>query len=157
MHKTQKIKLSFFLLLILFYDFTLAGEGQDINISNVWISEAPPTVSVLAAYAIIQNNTAETKTLSAVSSPIFSRVEIHLSKIIDDMVTMEKQSSLTIPAESSTELSPGNYHLMLFDPKAPLTAGDKATLIFTFADGQSVSVQASVEKRRSKGHDHHHH
>jgi len=153
----HKIKLSFFLLQLFFYGFALADESQDINISNIWISEAPPTVSILAAYANIQNNTTETKTLISISSPVFSRVEIHLSKITDDIATMEKQTSLTIPAENSVELSPGNYHLMLFNPETPLTAGDKATLIFTFSDGHSMSVQATVEKRNSNGHDHHHH
>lgn len=157
MHTIHKIKLSFFLLLIFFYGLVLADESQDINISNVWISEAPPTVSILAAYANIQNKSTETKTLSSVTSPLFSRVEIHLSKITDGMATMEKQTSLTIPAEKSVELSPGNYHLMLFNPETPLRVGDKATIVFTFSDGLSKSVQATVEKRKNDGHDHHHH
>ena len=157
MNKVNLLLLTTFFIQHLFSSLTFANESVGVDISNAWISEAPPTVSILAAYARIQNNSSDTKTLTSVTSPFFSSIEIHLSKITDGMVSMEKQSSLSISAGSTIELSPGNYHLMLFNPETPLKAGNTATLIFNFSDGTSESVQAPVTKRGNDGHDHHHH
>jgi periplasmic copper chaperone A len=151
----HKIKLLF--LLIGFFYSCLTFADENINLSDVWISEAPPTVSVLAAYAKIQNNSPTAKTLTSVTSPNFSSVELHLSKVVNDMAIMEKQDTLIIPSESSIELSPGTYHLMLFNPKVALKAGDKTSINFTFADGTLSSAEAEVRKRNHDGHEHHHH
>jgi hypothetical protein len=150
----HKIKLLLLASTLFFSCFISANEN--IGITDIWISEAPPTVSILAAYATIQNTSNEAQTLITVTSPIFSKIELHLSKVIDDMATMEKQDSLIIPAQGSIQLSPGAYHLMLFDPEVPLKAGDSATITFTFADGTSNTVEATVEKRNNESHEHHH-
>jgi len=156
MHKTKLVSFKLFLILSTLTNLVSGKETQEIAISDAWISESPPTLSVLAGYATIHNKSSEIKMLTAVSSPVFSRVEIHLSKVTNGMASMQKQASLAIPAENSVEFSPGNYHLMLFDPERPLRAGDKATIVFTFSDGLSKSVQATVEKRNGNGHSHHH-
>ena len=157
MRKVKFFSYNIFLILCALTNLVSAEDVEEIIISDIWISEAPPTVSTMAAYAKIQNQSHETKVLTSVSSPTFSRIEIHLSKIADGMASMEKQTSLKIPAENSVELSPGSYHLMLFNPETSLLAGDKATIIFSFSDGSSKSVQAPIKKRNNDGHDHHHH
>ena len=40
------------------------------------------------------------------------------------MMKMKAVDRLPLPAGKSVELSPGGYHMMLFDLKAPLKAGD---------------------------------
>lgn len=152
MHKIKLI-----LLVSTLFSSCFVSANEKISITNVWINEAPPTVSVLAAYATIQNTSNEVQTVILIRSPLFSKVELHLSKVVNEMVTMVKQDSLTIPAQESIELSPGAYHLMLFNPKAPLKAGDATTITFTFSDGTSNTVEATVEKRSNDGHEHHHH
>jgi periplasmic copper chaperone A len=153
MHKIKLLILSFSLFLTC---LVFADENKNINISELWISEAPPTVSILAAYARIKNTSAKEQTLISITSPVFSKVELHLSKIVNGMATMEKQNSLIIPAKSFIELSPGNYHLMLFNPDTSLKAGDSAIITFTFASGMSTSVEAKVKKRNNDEHKHHH-
>jgi len=152
---SHKIKFLTLSLTLLFS--CLISADENINISDIWISEAPPTVSILAAYARIENMSEEEQILISVSSSTFSKVELHLSEVIDGMATMKKQSSISIPAKDFVELSPGAYHLMLFNPEAPLKAGDSAIINFTFADGKSASVLATVKKRNNDGHEHHHH
>jgi len=153
-------KLVFFILLSLSYiapHSVFAKDVQDITITDAWISEAPPTVSTLAAYAKIINLSKQTKLLTSVSSPTFIRIELHLSKIVDGMAQMKKQDSLMIEAENSVALSPGAYHLMLFNPDRPLKAGDNAIIHFNFSDGSSSTIEVPVKKRNSDGHSHHHH
>jgi len=134
-----------------------ANEVQDITITGAWIREAPPTVSTLAAYAKIMNQSNEKKILTSVSSPTFTRIELHLSKLVDGMAQMKKQDSLMIEAENYIELSPGAYHLMLFNPDRPLKAGDNVIIHFNFSDGSSSIIETPVKKRISDAHNHHHH
>jgi periplasmic copper chaperone A len=150
-------KIKYFLLLsFLIPNLLIAKESKPVQISEVWINEAPPTVSALAAYATIENISNREQILISVSSDSFSSIEIHLSKIIDDMAKMKKQESLIIPANGTIELSPGSYHLMLFNPERPLKVDDKISIVFTFANGLTYTTEATVKKNMA-GHKHHHH
>lgn len=153
----QKIKLLFLISQLLFSCLLSANEHQSVAISDLWISEAPPTVSVLAAYAKIENLSDKPKVLTSVTSPYFSKIELHLSEVVNDVAKMIKQESISIPANSHLELSPGAYHLMLFNPKTAIKAGDKQTIHFNFEDKTSISIEATVEKRNNTSHHHHHH
>lgn len=147
----------FFLLSILLCRTATADTTQNIDITNAWISEAPPTVTILAGYFDITNNSNREMTLKAASSPHFSRVEIHLSVTKDDMVSMEKQDALAIPAGETLKLTPGSYHLMLFDPNKAIRAGDTATISLSFAGGHTQTVEANIERRGHQSHHAHHH
>lgn len=151
-----KNKLLFLMLFIFSINYVLADKKPEVSIDDVWISEAPPTASVLAAYAHIHNPTPNVQTLVSVNSPAFSKAELHLSKVINGIATMEKQESLSIPANSTIKLTPGAYHLMLFQPDKSYKAGDMIVLSFRFSDGTSVSVSATVKKRNNTEHEHHH-
>ena len=85
-----KSKLALLALYIILFNPVLADENASISINDVWISEAPPTVSVLAAYAHIHNAGLQPKTLVSVSSDAFKKIELHLSKVINDTAKMEK-------------------------------------------------------------------
>ncbi len=157
MNKVNLFLLTTFIFQSLFLNSVFAKEIFEVDISEAWISEAPPTVSVLAGYAKIHNASDRPITLLTVSSPNFSKIEIHRSVLNGDMVSMEKQDSLEIPARSTIMLSPGDLHLMLFDPVKPLRSGDTATLNFSFSDGHNKTIEAKVERRSSEDHSHHHH
>jgi len=147
---------SLLLLLIIPINYALATENNNIKISDAWISESPPTVFVLAAYAKIHNSSNQTQTLTSISSPSFEKIELHLSKVINDVAKMEKQNSFSIPENSSLELTPGAYHLMLFNPESPLEIGDTVPLTFNFSDNTSYTTQAVVKKRNTNDHEHNH-
>ncbi len=162
MNKVNLFLLITFIFQILFSSSAFTNENVAVSFSDAWISEAPPTLSVLAGYANIHNASDKPITLISVSSPNFSKVEIHRSVLNGDMVSMEKQESLEIPAKNTLTLSPGDLHLMLFDPDKPLRSGDTATLNFSFSDGHNQTIEAKVERRTShdhssEDHSHHHH
>lgn len=155
-------KINFFLFTTLifqhfFFSSVFAQEIVNVNISKAWISEAPPTASILAGYANIHNASDKPITLLAVSSPGFSNIEIHRSVLNGEMISMEKQESLEMPAKSTIKLSPGDLHLMLFDPVKPLRSGDTATLNFLFSDGHNQTIEVKVERLSSEDHSHHYH
>ena len=151
MHKISIIISAYLLLCSSIY-----ANGTKLEISDVWISEAPPNVRILAAYGKIRNPFSEPVKLHSLSSPDFSSIEIHLSKQVNDMATMEKRDVLTIPANAEIVLKQGSYHFMLFDPIKPLKAGDTTTIRFNFSNDQSTLVEAIVKKREIENHHHHH-
>jgi copper(I)-binding protein len=157
MNKVNLFLLTTFIFQTLFPSSALSNESGEVSFSDAWINEAPATVSVLAGYANIHNASDKSITLLTVSSPNFSKIEIHRSVLNGDMVSMEKQETLAIPAKNTIKLSPGDLHLMLFDPDKPLRAGDTATLNFSFSDGNNQTIEARVERRSSEDHSHHHH
>ena len=156
MHKVNTVLLTVLFTLIS-PALIQAEEPVSIEISDAWIQEAPPTVSVLAGYGTIKNNSKQTLSLVSVSSPDFSSAEIHRSIVKNDIVSMQKQDALSIPAGGSVELTPGDYHVMLFNPVKPLRSGDTAEVILGFANGQSKSIRLNVERRKAREHSHHHH
>ena len=130
--------------------------ASDIIITDAWISEAPPTVTVLAGYMTIKNKGQQSIELLNVDSTIFSRVELHLTQMEDGVAKMKKQETLTVPANSEISLTPGSYHLMLFDSKQTLTAGDKVPIELMLSNGDTLLINAEV-RRLDMQQQHNHH
>tara|TARA_B100000029_G_scaffold512532_1_gene609428 strand:+ start:337 stop:783 length:447 start_codon:yes stop_codon:yes gene_type:complete len=145
MKKNSGLILSLFLNI----NIVLAENNLKVDISDLWISEAPPTMSVLVAYVTLKNNSEIPLSLTSISCPLFSSIEIHRSIVKNDIVSMERYSALEIPSKSSIKLSPGDYHLMLFNPEKPLRIGDTPVFIFSFSDGTQIPVTAAIRKRSS--------
>ena len=144
--------LIFFLFLFLNNNIVLAEKNMEINIADLWISEAPPTVSVLVAYVTLINNSEKPVSLVSVSCSLFSSIEIHRSIIKNGIASMQRHAALEIPSKSTIKLSPGDYHLMLFNPKMPLKIGDMPVFIFGFSDGTQIRVKANIIKRNNRAH-----
>jgi len=144
--------LIFFLLLFLNNNIVLAEKNLKINITDLWISEAPPTVSVLVAYVTLINNSEIPISLVSISCPLFSSIEIHRSIIKNGIASMERHATLEILSKSTIKLSPGDYHLMLFNPKMPLKIGDAPVFMFGFSDGTQIRVKANIRKRNNHVH-----
>lgn len=148
----------------LFFSTVLAHSTGTVAVSEAWVREAPPNVQVMAAYMTIENHTAEPKTLTEITSSSFERIEIHRSVDKDGVSSMVKQTSLIIDAQGKAELKPGGLHLMLFNPKKPLKAGDEVGFALKFAGGGKTFVTAKVKKggetdkdQHTEHHEHHEH
>lgn len=144
------------LLLPLVMLLPLMPAMADIHVNDPWIKEAPPGVRVMAGYLVLENQGSEPLVLTDVSSPVFERIELHLSVIENDVVRMEAQHAMALKPGDSVSFEPGGYHLMLYDPSEKLGAGEQVELQFGFADGRRLSVTAEV-RRDTGGQDTHHH
>ncbi|MBW7858214.1 MAG: copper chaperone PCu(A)C [Leptonema sp. (in: Bacteria)] len=94
--------------------------SETIAVENLRIIISPG--SAQAMYATIRNETPEALTLTKVESPAFAKIEVHKMIHSENRMRMEKVENLTIPAHSSFNFAPHQFHFMVFDPTEPLVA-----------------------------------
>lgn len=134
-----------------------AFADDGLEIGDAWIAEAPPVARVMAAYMEIENETGQDRQAVAMQCEAFERAEFHRSVEKEGIASMEHLSVLEIAADSELELTPGGYHIMLFNPADRLLAGDKTRCSMEFDNGQSIAFELEVRKASHEDHSHHHH
>ncbi len=152
---SMRICLTFAFLLPIFDH--VDASSPTLHISGAWIREGPPNAMALAGYIIIHNKGSKDRQLLAVSSPSFGHIELHRTRLVDGVAKMIPQDSMPVPAGSSLELKPGDYHLMMMQPGQALKAGDKVEAVLQFDNEEKISATFSVKKSKGGDHDHHHH
>ena len=133
------------LLLILL--LILPGRAfAELDISDAWIKNLPPTIPVRAGYMTIHN--AQTRTLSIVAmhSDAFTSIEIHQTIEQDGLMRMQPVPNLTIEPDSSVQLAPGGLHLMMMNPIKPTKPGDRLVIVIELDDGSTQSLNMIVKK-----------
>lgn len=148
--------------------------AQGLSVSAAWARTSPMSVSVGAVYMTISSDTSDELVSAWVDASIAARAEIHETVSVglpgepgadasmsgdstsdatmssdstggmSDQMTMQPIESLAIPAGGTVELSPGGYHIMLFDLAAPLEVGQKFDITLTFATAGTVVVSVEV-------------
>ena len=141
-----------------FMAYHAAARADDaLMATDAWVREAPPHAEVSAGYLTLHNHSAQAHKLVGVSSPQFQKAEIHEMKMANGQARMQRVGELTIAPNSSVELKPGGYHLMLIKAVQPLKAGDTVEIKLQFNDTPPVTVQAPVRKTDAEEQPHQHH
>lgn len=104
----------------------------DVTISDAWVRANVPGQSVGAAYMTLKSP--QDSTLVYIESTAAGSVEIHSMSMNNNVMKMRKLEQLPLKAGKVEKLSPGGFHLMLFDLKKPLKIGDKAKFTLCFKD-----------------------
>jgi hypothetical protein len=118
----------------------------DLKVANPWARPTPPIASVGAVYFSVTNTGSKTDQLTALSSPIARKVEIHETRAVGGMVQMRGVASVECPAGVTVKSEPGALHVMLLGLNRPLTAGMEFPLSLTFRDAGVVTVQVHVHE-----------
>ena len=132
----------FFVLLFL---SNTAYSANSITIENTWSPEAPPVVKVMAGYMLIKNSSNKDVKIISAKSPLFKRVEVHLSEMKNGMMRMTKQENMNIEAKGHIELKPGGLHMMLMGKLKPITKGDNIPVALTFDNGDTIKINLKVK------------
>lgn len=109
------------------------GIVTDVSISNAWVREPAPGQKIGAAYMTL-NSPQNSKLVYAEATEAAGSVEMHSMTMDNGVMKMRMLDELTLEANMSKELGPGGFHLMLFDLKKPLKAGDEVTFRLCFKD-----------------------
>jgi len=126
-----------------------AFASNNIKVENAWSPEAPPVVKVMAGYMIIKNISNQDIKIKSAKSNLFKRVEIHLTKMKNGMMTMLKQENLNIKAKGQIELKSGGLHMMLMGKLKPVAKGSMIPVTLTFDNGETVNINLIVKNKNA--------
>lgn len=97
-----------------------------------------------AVYFILRNGGEETDRLTGGETPAAAAVQIHESRMVDDVMRMERVDGLDIPPGGAVELKPGGLHIMLLGLTRSLVEGEEIDLTLHFLRSGKVVVTVPV-------------
>lgn len=124
--------------------------ASDLVVREAWIPQAPPNAAVHAAYISFQNTGDTPRYLISVSSEVFDTVHIHESKqSLSGVASMMMVHQIEIPKDGILEMMPGGLHVMLLNPKMPISKNATIPLKLGFQDGEVLEIQAIIKARHA--------
>ena len=134
------------------------ASADQIRVTNAWTRASAPGQQVAAVYFDIAS--AVDAKLVAVDTGVAQVAEFHLMTVENGTMRMRAVLAVDLPAGITVSLKPGGFHVMLFDLKEPLRAGERipVELLVEDADGRKTKLKIEADIRNLDGsrvHDHH--
>ena len=117
-------------------------QNHGVAIMDNWVRANAPGQSVGAAYMTLLS--ARDSTMIKAEADIAGSVEIHSMSMENGVMKMRMLEELPLKAGKAEKLAPGGFHLMLFDLKKPLTAGENVNFTLSFKDAAGKVTQQQV-------------
>ncbi|MCP1659635.1 copper(I)-binding protein [Neisseria perflava] len=129
-----------------------------IQVQNAWARSTVEGMKMGGAFMTLRNESNTPDTLIGGSSPVAERVEIH-THINDNGVMRMRQAKdgVALPANATTEMKPGGYHVMFMGLKRPLKAGEKIPVTLKFKQAKAQTVQVEVKNAPQQAASQHNH
>ncbi|MGC8806143.1 MAG: copper chaperone PCu(A)C [Thiomonas sp.] len=121
-----------------------------IQVTDAWIRWLPSNLPA-GGYAKVTNDTDKEVKLIGASSPKYGMVMLHQTVNKNGMSNMVHVDSIAIAPHKSMAFTPGDYHIMLMQPKPGIEPGQKVPVTLKFSDGQSVTTEFEVRKPTATG------
>ena len=130
-----------------------AAPGADlVEVHDPWARATVPGQTSGAVYMELVAR--ENLRLIAIRTAAAESAEVHQMKMEQGMMRMRALPYLDLPAGKPVQLEPGGYHIMLFDLKRSLVAGQMLKLELTLEGGAKrrhrVQVEAVVRERETR-------
>ena len=120
-----------------------APAWSQVTVAQPWVRATVAQQKATGAFMTLTS--AKDVRLVGASSPAAGTVEVHEMKMVDDVMRMRQVPALELPAGKPVALTPGGYHLMLFQLKQPLKDGDKVPLVLEVEDAAKVRSTIKVD------------
>jgi copper(I)-binding protein len=114
---------------------------------DAWLRQPPASQDEAAIYVVIENHTAERRTIVAGTSEIAQKVELHQMTMDHSMMKMTPVPRVDLPKNGKAIFDPNSLHIMLFGLKKRPMLGDTVTVNLMLDDGTIVPVIATVRKK----------
>ncbi|MDQ7026494.1 MAG: copper chaperone PCu(A)C [Anaerolineae bacterium] len=135
------------LLIIAAYSAMRTQAPQDnrrISVDEAWVRPAL-TSGNSAAYLTITNDTDNPVTLTSIAVDFAAMAQVHQTIVENDMAQMQQlENGLRIGTGETIRLQPDGYHIMLMDVQQVLNEGETVSLILTFDNGETLSIEAQI-------------
>ena len=128
-------------------------------VDDAWVRATVPGQPSSGAFMHI--TAATDSKLVEVKSPVAKTVQIHESKMENDVMSMQAVPSIALPAGKTVNIEPEGYHVMLIDLVGQIKEGDNVPLTLIVEDSkgikESIEVQAQARALNTMPmHDHQH-
>jgi len=130
--------------LLLSIHLLLFPSDDGMKIKDAWTRPSSEKMAT-ALYFILDNSTELTDTLFQVDSDISEKIEIHETYTQDNMMGMRKINMIVIDGNSSFELKPGGYHIMVMKLKKDINEGDQINFILHFKRAGEIKIMATAK------------
>jgi len=135
-----------FLALALCLMILPAAQGGEIplKVEGAWIFSPPPVSKETAAFMTLVNTGTTPLRVTGAETPAAGRVVPMITTKTEGRTGMKDVAFFEIPAGGKLVLKPGGDHLMIYDLKAPLTDGEKASFTLQVEPGGKLSIEIPV-------------
>ena len=122
------------------------AQAKDVQVGNLviespWSRATPGGAKVGAGYLAIVNIGTVSDRLTAATSAIAERVEMHSTSMEGGVMRMRKiTGGLELKPQEVTEFKPGGLHLMFIGLKQPIKKGDAFPVRLTFSSAGTVDL-----------------
>ena len=131
------------------------GAGEEsgrppIVVEDPWVraatllSEEVGGATNSAAYFLLRNTGARADRLLGGETEAAASLEIHESRIEDDVMRMRRVDELEVPPDGEVVLQPGGLHIMLLGLRRPLAEGDTVLLSLDFQHAGRLDIRFPV-------------
>lgn len=120
-----------------------ANIENQVSIKDAWVRATNPGQEVGAAYMTFLS--AKDTTLISIESDATKSVEIHNMSMENGVMKMRMMDTLALVANKPYKLSPGGFHLMLFDLKKPLNIGEPVSFTLTFKNKNKHEFKQTIK------------
>jgi periplasmic copper chaperone A len=121
------------------------GAEKGIEVHNAWMRSAAQGENG-AVYFVLHNHSSGPDELVEATSDAAEAIEIHESKTTsEDIVQMNKLSSLPLEPFAEIEFAPGGLHIMLVGLKQNFGTNDQVEVVLHFRNSEDITILAHVE------------
>jgi len=118
--------------------------AQTIDVKDDWVRTSVPGQKATGAFMTITAK--ENERLVAVSTPVAGVAEVHQMTLDGGVMKMRPvKGGLEVPAGKTVALTPGGYHVMLMDLKAPLVKGSTVPMTLEFKNDKGVQSKVELQ------------
>ena len=134
--------------LLAFPAFAQSHDG--IHVTDAYARVSGPSAQSGAVFMVLENHSAEEDRLISATSDVAARVELHTHKQDANgvMQMLEVAEGFAIPGGASHALARGGDHVMLMGLTRSLNHGDSFPLTLTFARGEVITIDVTVDLER---------
>lgn len=132
-----------------------ASFAADLKVDAVWIRGTVAAQKVTGAFMTLTSP--DDAVLLGAECPLAGKTELHEMRMQNSVMKMQEIARIPLPAGKTVQLKPSGFHLMLFDLKRPLKAGEHVPLNLKIEHAgkqESVSVDAEVKPLDEAAHEH---
>ncbi len=112
-------------------------------VKDAWVRLAAVPGRPAAGYFTL-TGAAKDDRLLRIDSAVVKTIELHENVMNGDVMTMRQMADVPVPAGATIAFAPGGNHAMLFDVDARITPGTAIPMLFSFASGAKIEVEAKT-------------